>query len=803
MDTGQPRQGARRGAIWVVAGALAVVAAACSGGETQQQSAETARAGAPVEAVGGQAAATRGHIGSESCRDCHESFYQLWAPSHHGTAMQPFTAELGRSKLRPLNEPMRAGGGEYRVAIDDAGGRLIELDENGATSYPMRYALGGKNVFYFLTPLERGRLQVLPLAFDVNEGEWFDTAASAMRHFTDAEDEALSWLHPAYTFNTSCFGCHVSQLSTNYDVPNDTYQTAWAEPGINCETCHGGAEEHVRVCREAEGGNSPEDLKIIRTSAFDEQQSNDLCASCHSKGMPLSTDFQPGDRYYDHFDLVTLEHSDYYVDGRDLGENYTQTSWLLSPCVRGGELDCMHCHTSSGRFRQKQDPNRACAPCHVDYVADPEPHTHHPEAGPGGRCIDCHMPSTWFARMERHDHSMRPPTPRVTMAFDSPNACNNCHADKNAAWADGWVRQWRDPEYQQPYLEQAALIDAARRGNWSRMDEMSAYLQRDDRNDVFATALVRLLRGAEDQAKWTTLLAAARDRSPLVRASAVEALGDRLTTESVTALVAATRDEYRLVRIRAAAALAQLPPRGLREEWRPSVESATAELLDSLHARPDDAYSHYNLGNYELNRGNVAAAASSFETAHRLRPDLVEPLVNLAMAQARAGRIREAEQSLRRALELEPESAAALFNLGLLLGEAGRLDEAAAAHRKALEADPELAAAAYNLAVILSGKEPAEALRWSRKAAELRPDEPKYAYTLAFYLHEQGDTDAAIVVLERLIATHPGYAEGWGALGSTYEQQGRIEDARALYRRAADNEALPMPIRRRFAALAP
>ena len=31
--------------------------------------------------------------------------------------------------------------------------------------------------------MERGRLQVLPVAYDVNRKEWFDTAGSAMRHF--------------------------------------------------------------------------------------------------------------------------------------------------------------------------------------------------------------------------------------------------------------------------------------------------------------------------------------------------------------------------------------------------------------------------------------------------------------------------------------------------------------------------------------------------------------------------------------------------------------------------------------------
>jgi hypothetical protein len=31
------------------------------------------------------------YAGSVQCIDCHEKFYQLWAPSHHGLAMQTIT----------------------------------------------------------------------------------------------------------------------------------------------------------------------------------------------------------------------------------------------------------------------------------------------------------------------------------------------------------------------------------------------------------------------------------------------------------------------------------------------------------------------------------------------------------------------------------------------------------------------------------------------------------------------------------------------------------------------------------------
>ena len=92
---------------------------------------------------------------------------------------------------------------------------------------------------------------------------------------------------------------------------------------------------------------------------------NDMCAMCHAKMVPLSLKFLPGEKFFDHFDLITLEHADFYPDGRDLGENYTETSWLMSPCLESGRLDCSHCHTPSGRQRfEAAEANQSCLPCH-------------------------------------------------------------------------------------------------------------------------------------------------------------------------------------------------------------------------------------------------------------------------------------------------------------------------------------------------------------------------------------------------------------------------------------------------------
>src|SRR5690349_16244228 len=61
---------------------------------------------APTNAVGEKQAASivsalPGYIGSESCRECHAKFYTLWSTSFHGLAMQPYTAELAKTKLIP------------------------------------------------------------------------------------------------------------------------------------------------------------------------------------------------------------------------------------------------------------------------------------------------------------------------------------------------------------------------------------------------------------------------------------------------------------------------------------------------------------------------------------------------------------------------------------------------------------------------------------------------------------------------------------------------------------------------------
>jgi Flp pilus assembly protein TadD len=251
--------------------------------------------------------------------------------------------------------------------------------------------------------------------------------------------------------------------------------------------------------------------------------------------------------------------------------------------------------------------------------------------------------------------------------------------------------------------------------------------------------------------------------------------------------------------VRAAAALGAVDPATLPEPSRAPLLAARAELERSLLARPDDFASQYNLGNLHLERGDPAAAALRYRKALALRPDHVASLVNLSMAEARLGRLAEAEAALREAIRLQPREASAHFNLGLLFAERQKPAEARVALRRALELDPRNAAAAYNLAVLVA-ESPKEAASLAGRAAGIAPEDPRYAFTQAFYLEKAGDAKGAERVLRGLVARQPGYRDGWALLGALLESRGRTAEAAEVYRRAAETVALSAADRSAFDA---
>ena len=108
----------------------------------------------------------------------------------------------------------------------------------------------------------------------------------------------------------------------------------------------------------------------------------------------------------------------------------------------------------------------------------------------------------------------------------------------------------------------------------------------------------------------------------------------------------------------------------------------------------------------------------------------------------------------------------------------------------ALDLDPRFAPAAYNLGLLMIKERPDEGLSYCRKAYELSPNNPKYSYTLAFYQAQKGDRKGAVKNLRDTVRRHPAYVDAALLLGEIYEQEGRKEDAKEVYRKAVSSGEL-------------
>jgi tetratricopeptide (TPR) repeat protein len=382
----------------------------------------------------------------------------------------------------------------------------------------------------------------------------------------------------------------------------------------------------------------------------------------------------------------------------------------------------------------------------------------------------------------RRDHSMRVPRPDLTAALGVPNACGaaGCHADKPAAWVQARYERWyggkRKPHY--------GTILAAGRRSVPEAEAGLVQLARDPLRPMVARATaVDLLGGYPGPTARAAVERALADPEPLLRATAVRRLPADDPGALARLLGPLLQDPVRWVRAETAARLAGAPSLRLTEAQRKTHAAALDEYVEGQRYMSDLPSGPYNLGNLYAALGRPADAERQYRRALEIDDQLFMAKANLAMLLATAGRLAEAERLLREAHAVEPRQAGISFNLGLLLAERGQREEAEKMLRASLAADPRMAAAAFNLAVLVGERRPSEAARLAREAAALRPEEPRYAWTLAFFQSRSGDLRAAAETLEALLEAHPEHEDAYGLLAEVYARQGRSAEAQALMRR--------------------
>jgi tetratricopeptide (TPR) repeat protein len=585
-----------------------------------------------------------------------------------------------------------------------------------------------------------------------------------------------------------CSDCHSTAVRKRYDPETDAYETTWSEIMVGCEACHGAGSLHVAWAEQpAMGRPAVENAALVaRTSKLSGPELVGLCAPCHARRAQFEDQGVPGGEFMDRYLPVLLAPAVFHPDGQILDEDFEWHAFTQSKMYANG-VRCSDCHDVHAARRYKEG-NELCTRCHrADTYDTPTHHFHKPEwkgqPSPGVLCISCHMPGQNFMVVHfRRDHSMRVPRPDLTAELGVPNACSaaGCHDDKSIAWVqakyDGWYGKKRKPHY-------GTVIAAGRRQAPEAEAELIQLSQDQLRPMVARATAVNLLAAYPGAAARGAVEKALADPEPLLRVTAVQGLPDGDPARLARLLAPLLQDPVRAVRAEAAGRLAGTPLQGLSEAQQKAHARALAEYVDGQRYMSDMPSGPYNLGNLYAAQGKVDEAERQYRRALEIDDQLFLAKANLAMLLASGGRLDEAEKLLREARAEQPGNAALAFNLGLLLAETGKPAEAETALRSALAADPRMAQAAFNLAVLIGEARPAEAIPPARQAATLRPDAPRYAWTLAFYQQRAGDLPGATATLEALLRAHPDYADAYGLLAEIYARQGRAEEARALLQR--------------------
>ncbi len=610
---------------------------------------------------GASGATAPAYAGAAACGKCHAEIQRKWAGSRHSKMVQPATTAAVRGDFSGRQVVLR--GEPYLLTTRKGGFYITESYLNGKPQeHRVDYTLGNRRIQHYLTTLPDGRIVVLPPSWDINRKQWF--------HNFDIGDPDESGEVEIQLWNKNCYSCHVSREEKNFDTARLEYKTAWQDFGINCERCHGPSADHV-ANRTAGKPKVPD--TVVQTRLTPERNTM-VCAQCHSFRDIFINDFRAGDDYFDHF-VPILEYDQpidkdpaYWADGRTRRFSNDALGFWQSQCYLKGKATCLTCHadahdtTVEKNLQLRPTSNAICAGCHAVIAKSVPAHTHHAANSTGSSCVECHMPRTVLSvKAEIRDHSITVPVPENTSKHQIPNACSNCHKDRDAAWAadkmDGWWGPASEGKSRWRSIRRADVFAQARSGQASSVETLMAIATDAAEPPLLrANALGYLAKFPSDRRVFPTFAWALGESDPVLRA--VAALRMQPSRNAVPELVRALSDPVATVRLGAAVGLTGLGIRTLPGTNGEKLAAARELYASRANLNSDDATQQFAAGRFFLLAGNAEKAASALQNSLALNPDSGTRYF-LAQAYAGMGRFVEARKEAENIRVGEPRYAEA------------------------------------------------------------------------------------------------------------------------------------------------
>jgi Tfp pilus assembly protein PilF len=706
-------------------------------------------------------------VGSRKCMDCHKQEYDKWFDSHHDHAMEVANS---RTVLGDFNNAVFEIHGvtsrfykkedRYFVHTQGTDGEMAE--------YEVTHTFGWYPLQQYLVPFPGGRLQCLPIAWDVREKQWYNLSPEEVLD----PDDWLYWTNAGQNWNGMCAECHSTNLKKNYDLSSDTYNTTWTDIDVGCEACHGPGSRHIEWAEMPDMArpNVKNYNLAVRTTSIDSRELVEICAPCHSRRAILGDYTHAEPDLLDSLLPVPLNPGLYFPDGQILEEVYVYGSFTQSKMYHR-DVRCSDCHDVHST-RLVKEGNHLCLQCHRADEYDLKDHHFHKmkgeagepvksddgsilfEIGSGSECIRCHMPGRIYMGIDyRPDHSFRIPRPDLSIKIETPNACNRCHVNQTAEWSEEHISKWYGPGRKRHYgsnIEAARNLDPDAYGNLLRLAVDPLYPV------IVRSTSLTLLRAYPDEETAGIFEIALMDDEALIRRTAIESLNVKDINRLVNLVSPLLYDPVKAVRIEAAAKLAGEPSKHLDERQQKVFRTALDEYVSAMEYSGDFAFGRYNLGNLYSSLKKTGKAIENYEAAIKIDNLFYPAKVNLAMLYNSLGDNDSAEKLFRDVVTEHPNLFDIAYSLGLLLVEKGNYDDAVKYLKKASEGMPERARVHYNLGLLLQqlgyDTEAEEALK---RAYEKEMASFDYLYALAdFYLKRSRYNEAKHYV-EQIVNRYP------------------------------------------------
>ncbi len=705
-------------------------------------------------------AASAAYAGSQACAGCHAKQHAAWQGSQHQLAMQHATdaTVLGdfadaHFTYAGITSTFFRRDGRFFVRTDGPDGRLAEFE--------VKYVFGLAPLQQYLVEFPDGRIQALSIAWDARpkaQGgqRWYHLYPKERITHTDP----LHWTRGMQNWNYMCAECHSTAVRRNYDPGSDTFKTGWSEISVGCEACHGPGSAHIAWAKDKRSDPArglvvrfderagvhwaiqPASGNAARSTPRTSSKEIDTCALCHARRGQIWEPHVPGKPIADTHQPALLTEGLYEADGQMRDEVYNYGSFLQSRMHAAG-VTCSDCHDPhSGKLRVPGDG--VCLQCHAATKYPLPAHTGHPDTPQAQACPACHMPTRTYMGIDpRHDHSFRVPRPDLSVKYGTPNACNDCHRDKSAAWAAAAVEKWFGPQ-RKGLQAWTPAFHAARTGSTESKNLLFGTAQ-----DAGQPAIGRATAYAELAAYLTPSLVSEmqkglHDPSELVRIGALRGLASVPPDQRWGIANHLLSDPVRAVRLEAVSFLLPVPADTLSPEQGAALDHGIEEYVAVQKLNADRPESHLNLGLLHAARNAPDQAEAEYRAALKLDPGFVRAYVNLADLYRSTGRDADGEKLLRDALRAAPREPALHHALGLLLARERRYPEAVA-----------------ELAI----------------AARTDPADPRYPYVYAVALDSTGRGSEALKVLEANHQRHPADRDTLLALATMNARAGAREVA--------------------------